>query len=130
VVPLRVASGIINKVLEPMAVGAAVVATSAAAVGLEIDPREVCLVADTPEEFGAAIARLHRDPELYARLTTAAYRYVRQHHSWPRLMTEYRRTIEDLASAGNVRAAHRTVPEPAPAPRATTGADRIADADG
>src|SRR6185436_8378145 len=43
VVPLRVASGIINKVLEPMAMGVAVVASSLAVAGLEVDPQKVCL---------------------------------------------------------------------------------------
>ena len=97
VIPLRVASGIINKVLEPMAMGIAVVASPLAVDGLHTDPSSVCLVASTPDEFADAIRRLRDDPELYRRLATAAYDYVLSHHSWPALMSEYRHAVEAVA---------------------------------
>src|SRR5207245_1138007 len=75
VVPLRIASGIINKVIEPMALGVAVIASPAAVEGLDIDPREICIVARTPDEFADGVAALRRDHDLYARLTRRAHEY-------------------------------------------------------
>lgn len=97
VIPLRVASGIINKVLEPMAMGVAVVASPLAVDGLHTNPDKVCLVARTPDEFADAIRRLCDDADLYERLTRAAHEYVMSQHSWPALMAEYRRAVEAVA---------------------------------
>lgn len=101
VVPLRVASGIINKVLEPMAMGIAVVASRAAVTGLEVPAEDVCLVADDAPGFARAVVRLARDEALYARLTAAAHRYVRTAHGWPALMAAYRGRVERAAGAGD-----------------------------
>ncbi len=94
VVPLRVASGIINKVLEPMALGVPVVATTPSVEGLEVDPESVCLVADTPQEFAEAVTRLVDDPKLYDEITRSAARYVRDEHSWGLQMRRFREEIE------------------------------------
>lgn len=103
VVPLRVASGIINKVLEPMALGVAVVATPLAVEGLDTDPRSVCMVAESAEEFADAIVRLASDAALYSDLTRRAREYVVTRHSWPHLMQRYRHAIETaVAHAGSV----------------------------
>ncbi|MBI3769541.1 MAG: glycosyltransferase [Deltaproteobacteria bacterium] len=97
-IPLRVASGIINKVLEPMAMGVAVVASPFAVEGLQTDPANVCLIANTPDEFARAVAMLQVDPELYRRLTHAAHDYVVTQHSWPALMSKYRQAVETVAT--------------------------------
>lgn len=97
VVPLRIASGIINKVLEPMAMGVGVVASSAAVAGLDVPADRVCLVADDPEAFARAVVRLANDEALYTRLTTAAHEYVTTSHVWPALLAQYRARIESAA---------------------------------
>ena len=43
---------------------------------------EHLLIADTAEEFAAAIGRLLNDAELRARLGTAGRAYVREHFDW------------------------------------------------
>jgi sugar transferase (PEP-CTERM/EpsH1 system associated) len=55
VAPLLIARGSQNKVLEAVAAGLPVVITSAAAEGLPSIVRVACAVADTPQEFAAAM---------------------------------------------------------------------------
>ena len=62
VVPMRAGSGLQNKVLEAMAVGTPVVATSGVAAALEVRAGEHLLVADDAETIAAAIVGLLRDP--------------------------------------------------------------------
>ena len=56
VVPLRIARGIQNKLLEAMAMGLPAVACSAAASGVEAVPGRDLFVADDPAGFAAAAA--------------------------------------------------------------------------
>jgi polysaccharide biosynthesis protein PslH len=80
VVPLRVGSGIRMKILEAWARGVPVVATAAAAAGLEArDGVELLLAADGAE-FAAALARLHREPGLATALTAGARALLRRRH--------------------------------------------------
>jgi len=82
VAPLALARGIQNKVLEAMAMGKAVVASPAAAQGIDAEVGVELLVADTPAAHAAAIGALLRDP-LHARaLGTAARDRVRARYSW------------------------------------------------
>jgi sugar transferase (PEP-CTERM/EpsH1 system associated) len=72
VAPLRIARGIQNKVLEAMAMGRPVVATSAAFEGIEAVPGRDLLVADGAEPQGRAIRRLLSDSVLAATIGAAA----------------------------------------------------------
>jgi polysaccharide biosynthesis protein PslH len=64
VVPLRQGGGTRLKILESMALGTPVVATSKGAEGLELSAPKDLLIADTPEEFARAVLRLLSDPGL------------------------------------------------------------------
>ncbi len=63
VAPFSIAAGIQNKILEAMAYGLPVVATSRAVQGLSREVAQLVGVADTPEEMGAAVLVLLRNPE-------------------------------------------------------------------
>jgi polysaccharide biosynthesis protein PslH len=82
VVPMRSGSGQQFKILEAMASGAPVVATSAEAeqVGAEHD-REL-LVADTPSDFAAAVVSLLEEPARAAGLAERARRLVEARFTW------------------------------------------------
>jgi sugar transferase (PEP-CTERM/EpsH1 system associated) len=82
VAPLRAGGGIQNKVLEAMAAGTPVVATTLAVGGIDVHDGEHCLVANTPAAFADAVALLFRRPELRLRLATAARARVVQQYSW------------------------------------------------
>jgi glycosyltransferase involved in cell wall biosynthesis len=68
VVPLRVGGGTRLKILEAWAMGAPVVSTSVGCEGLKAEHDRNILLADTPEEFAAAVTRVVTDDELAARL--------------------------------------------------------------
>jgi len=82
VAPLRVGAGIQNKVLEAMAAGTPVVATSLAVSGVAVQPGEHCLVADTAADFAQAVEMLLGRPELRLRLATAARALIEAQYSW------------------------------------------------
>jgi sugar transferase (PEP-CTERM/EpsH1 system associated) len=82
VVPLRIARGIQNKVLEALAMGLPVVASTAVCEGVEATRGTDLLVADEPTDFAAAVVRLLRDSGLRTRMGEAARACVEAHYRW------------------------------------------------
>jgi polysaccharide biosynthesis protein PslH len=80
VAPLKLARGIQNKVLEAMAMARPVVASSAAAEGID-HAGTLRVGADTPA-IATAVADLLADPETAAALGTAARRQVIARYGW------------------------------------------------
>ena len=81
VCPLRVGTGIKNKMLEAMACGCAIVATSIGVEGLSVSPGVDVLVADDAPAFAEAVVRLVRDPVLRQSMGAAARSFAEQHLS-------------------------------------------------
>jgi O-antigen biosynthesis protein len=69
IAPLRFGSGMKGKVGEAMANGLPVVITGIAAEGMELRDGDTALIADSPQEFACAVARLLRDEALHDRLS-------------------------------------------------------------
>jgi glycosyltransferase involved in cell wall biosynthesis len=82
VCPVRLAAGVQNKVLEYMALGLPVVTSSIGLEGFAAQPEQDLLVADTPEGYADAIARLWHDDALHKRLARNGHAYVNAHHQW------------------------------------------------
>lgn len=82
VVPLRIARGVQNKLLEAMAMGKAIVATSNATQGMDAMPEEHFLLSDRDEEFAEAIVTLIGDEDRRKRLGTRARNYVNANYRW------------------------------------------------
>ncbi len=82
VVPLRIARGIQNKVLEALAVGKPVIASLPALEGLAVVPGNEALAAETPAQWVKAITRLLDDQHECRRLCKAARTFVSTHHNW------------------------------------------------
>lgn len=99
VVPLRIAPGIQNKVLEAMAAGTPVVATRAALRSLAGTPGEHYLAADEPEEFVQAIAGLVADPAAADALAARARDFVVERYSWDRKARDYEAVLRDAAAS-------------------------------
>jgi glycosyltransferase involved in cell wall biosynthesis len=82
VVPLRRGGGTRLKVLESMALGTPVVSTSKGIEGLDLVVGEEVVVADTADEFAAAVVALLSDPGRRAALSEAGRRAVETRHDW------------------------------------------------
>ncbi|MFA5700472.1 MAG: TIGR03087 family PEP-CTERM/XrtA system glycosyltransferase [Desulfuromonas sp.] len=82
VVPLLIARGIQNKVLEAMAMERPVVATQGAATGTCAVDGEELLIADDAETMAAAIIELLHDEERRLKMGRKARAYVEREHSW------------------------------------------------
>jgi GT2 family glycosyltransferase len=77
IAPTRFAAGIPHKIHEAAARGLPVVATSILAQQLGWEAEQDLLVADSPQDFAAQIARLYQDENLWQRLRTNAFTRVK-----------------------------------------------------
>ncbi len=82
VAPLLLARGIQNKVLEAMAMGKPVIATPAAAEGIDAEVGAEILVADGPEAQADVILRLLADPAAASAIGEAARARMVARYSW------------------------------------------------
>ncbi|MBA3872881.1 MAG: glycosyltransferase [Anaerolineae bacterium] len=93
VAPLRMGSGTRLKILEAMAAGCAVVATTLAASGMQRETEMGMLIVDNPDQMAEAIIKLLNAPERRSKLGEAAHRYVKNHYDWsvliPNLLSAY-----------------------------------------
>ena len=89
VVPMRIGSGIKNKILEPMAMGKAVVATPMSCAAIQAKNEENILLAEEPENFAGQVVRLLKDSGLRRRIGENARKFAVQNHSWERNARQY-----------------------------------------
>ena len=95
--PLRLGGGTRLKILEAMALRTPVVATSKGAEGLGARHGEHLLVADTPQEYAAALGQLLRDAALRQRLADNAYRFVAQNYDCAVTVPRFLDLVERVA---------------------------------
>jgi glycosyltransferase involved in cell wall biosynthesis len=89
VVPLRLARGLQNKVLEALAMGKAVVASKPALAALHVEPGVHALAASSAAEWVEAVVRLLNDPSAQRQLGAAGRRNVEEHHHWDRCLVPF-----------------------------------------
>jgi polysaccharide biosynthesis protein PslH len=100
VVPLRIARGIQNKLLEAMAMGLPCITTSVAWRGLGLPDGEGALVADDAAGFAAHVMALLEDAERRRRLGERARRIVERTFSWPSQLLALDRALAQCAPKG------------------------------
>lgn len=105
VAPMRIARGVQNKVLEAMAMGVPVVATSAAIQGIDALEDQEVLIGDNPEEFARQVVRLLSDAELRKTMTKKAWIKMKQFYSWELTGAK----LEQLLNAALTRESQVTV---------------------
>lgn len=100
--PILSGGGTRLKILDSLAMGVPVAATSFAASGLSLEHDEHLLLSDTAEQFTENALRLLRDLSLRSRLASAGTERVSQIYSWtvvgPTLMNAY-----DIACKNRIR---------------------------
>jgi hypothetical protein len=111
IVPLRAGSGMRVKILDALAHGLPVVTTAAGCAGIDVEPGRDLLVADTREDFAAAVLRVLNDGGLAAELGASGRRFVETHHDdravCRRLAPVYEQALQRLS--------HRAAASPQPA---------------
>ena len=85
VAPIRQGGGTRLKILEAMALGTPVVATSKGAEGLDVADGEHLLLADDPERFASQTIRLVSDADLHGRLAANARHLVETRYDWQQI---------------------------------------------
>jgi len=78
-VPLLSGGGIRVKIIEGLALGKAIISTSIGAEGIDCEHGKNILIADTPQEWAAAIDRLATEPGLTRQLGDAGRAHVEAH---------------------------------------------------
>jgi len=97
--PLRVGSGVKNKILAAMAMEKAIVATPLSIDGLDLaDNREVLLAQDS-QSFADKVVRLLVDPEEIRRLGTNGLACVRSKYSWGAMAKSLENAIHSVATS-------------------------------
>lgn len=98
VVPLRIGGGTRLKILEAMALGTPVVATSKGAEGLAVSHGDNILLADSPQEFTDTVVALLHSPSLRARLADGGRRLVETRYDWRVVGQDLLRLLEQVAA--------------------------------
>jgi glycosyltransferase involved in cell wall biosynthesis len=83
VMAVRAGGGSRIKVLEALAAGIPVVATSFAVSGIDVRDGVEALIAETPQDLAALAVRVINDDDLARALSRAGRRVVEKHYGWP-----------------------------------------------
>jgi glycosyltransferase involved in cell wall biosynthesis len=96
VMPLRIGGGMRVKVLEALAAGKAVIASSLALEGLDITPGEHVMLAETEQQFADALVELVADPEKRGHLASRARAWACANLGWERSVGAYEELYRTL----------------------------------
>ena len=77
--------GIKTRVLEAMAMGKPVVASSEGIHGIDVTPEENIIIADDPREFAERVIELLNDEELRNRIGANARKLMEEEYSWEKM---------------------------------------------
>lgn len=98
VVPLRVGSGSRLRILEAMAYGRAVVSTTVGAEGLDVVAGTHLDLADTTEDFAAAVCALVASDARRRAYVEAGRRLIEQHYHWEGIGDKLAAVWQDLCA--------------------------------
>lgn len=99
VVPLRIGAGTRLKIVEAMALGTPIVATSTAVKGLPVKSGDEVLIADDPAEFAESTIELLTNANLRTRLATRARQLVEQRYDWDVIGRDFLQVVNRLVEA-------------------------------
>lgn len=95
IIPLRIARGLQNKILEAMATGNAVVASSNASDGIICHKNIDIMIADEEESFANEVIGLLKDENRRREMAKKAVENIRRHYSWESNLQAFEELLED-----------------------------------
>jgi glycosyltransferase involved in cell wall biosynthesis len=98
VCPMRLGSGIKNKLLEAMSSGLPIVSSSSGFSGIEAKDGDNILVADDPSKFAEKVSYLLHDSLLREKLGSGARALIEREYSWSRAAKKYAALYESLVA--------------------------------
>lgn len=104
--PMRDGGGTRVKILDALAMGKAIVATSMGCEGIDVTPGKNVLIANTPQEFVEQIKRLHTDPALRQSLGQEARKLAIDCYSWPVIGRKLSAVYQRLLNADGLTRRH------------------------
>lgn len=97
VCPMRIGTGIKNKILQAWSMALPVVATPISLGGLDARDGENIMVADSPEEFAERTIELIQNPDLRRRIGDAGRQTILDHYTWDRKAAQMETIMESTA---------------------------------
>ena len=98
-IPLRYGAGTKRKFLQAVLAGTPSVSTSVGIEGFDVREGQEVLVANSPEEFAAAITRLFRDSNLWERLSSQARNQLRPAHERAAVRSRLREALSSVLAS-------------------------------
>jgi glycosyltransferase involved in cell wall biosynthesis len=95
--PIRFGAGTLNKILEPLALGVPVAATSIGIEGLDLAIGKDILVADRPHAFAKHVIRIITEPDFRERLGKEGMALVRRLYNWDTIVNSLENLYHELA---------------------------------
>jgi len=103
VVPLRMGSGLRNKVLQAMACSKTVVATKEAIEGINVQDKENILIANTQQEFVEKILLVLNNRELNLKIAKNARKFIEENFSEKIIVKKWINMYEEILNNNNNR---------------------------
>jgi glycosyltransferase involved in cell wall biosynthesis len=96
IVPLRAGGGMRVKIVDAWGWGLPIVSTRLGAEGIDVHDGENLLLADTPDAFAGAVARLLTTPALGEHLRANGRAWVEERYNWQRVYPRWDKVYEKL----------------------------------
>lgn len=103
VCPMRSGSGMKNKILEAWSMEKAIVATSLACDGIDVEHRKNLLVADTPESFAKSVIELIKNRKLRMELGRNGRELAKTRYTWAQSAALFEKVYEEMVCSEKVK---------------------------
>jgi glycosyltransferase involved in cell wall biosynthesis len=100
--PIRFGAGTLNKILEPLALGVPVVATSMGTEGLDLTNGKEILIADGPHTFARHVVRVMKEPAYRDSLGKEGMAIIRRLYNWDTIVQSLENVYQEMADKSSL----------------------------